>query len=145
MGTSIALPLTMLRSGIPSDPQNVEEFGDMTPEATATLIKNLDLRTSRIEQVLPTLATKDDLKVFATKDDLKAFATKDDLKTYATKEEMREALHALEERLVAAIAETRRHAVVLNEDVRGDIRLLAEHLAELMSEVRQLRHERPST
>lgn len=33
-------------------------------------LENLDLRLSRIEQVLPTLATKDDLKVFATKADM---------------------------------------------------------------------------
>ena len=51
-------------------------------------LENLDLRLSRIEQVLPTLATKDDLNAFATKDDLKAFATKDDLKAFATKEDM---------------------------------------------------------
>jgi hypothetical protein len=35
------------------------------------LHENLDLSTSRIEQILPTLATKEDLKAFATKEDLK--------------------------------------------------------------------------
>ena len=70
------------------------------------LIKNIDTRTKRIEQLLPTLATKDDLSAFATKDALEAFAThadlafatKDDLKafaahadlTFATKEDVRE-------------------------------------------------------
>jgi len=41
------------------------------------LIKNIDERTSRIEQILPTLATKGDLQGSATKDDLRGFATKD--------------------------------------------------------------------
>ncbi len=46
-----------------------------------TLIKNIDDRTSRIEQILPTVATKEDLNAFATKEDLNAFATKEDLRT----------------------------------------------------------------
>ena len=47
----------------------------MTATEMEDLLKNLDLRTARIEQILPTLATKDDLKAFATKADL------DELKT----------------------------------------------------------------
>ena len=53
------------------------------------LVKNIDGRTKRIEQILPTLATKDDLKPFATKDDLKPFATKDDLKAFPTKDDLK--------------------------------------------------------
>ena len=41
------------------------------------------------EDVLPTLATKDDLKQFATKADLERFATKEDLKQFATKEDLK--------------------------------------------------------
>src|SRR5262245_45261032 len=69
----------------------------MTATEMEDLLKNLDLRTSRIEQFLPTLASKEevrairnDLDRFATKDDLKAFATKEDLKAFATKAEMKE-------------------------------------------------------
>ena len=36
------------------------------------ILRNLDVRVGRIEQILPTLATKDDLERFATKDDLEA-------------------------------------------------------------------------
>ena len=43
-----------------------------------SLLRSLDRRGLRIEQILPTLATKDDLKAFATKDSLEGFATKDD-------------------------------------------------------------------
>jgi hypothetical protein len=71
------------------------------------LITNVDARTTRIEQILPTLATKDDLK------------------NLATKAELREGL----EKVQASIQEVRRHAMVLNEAVRNDIRLLAEHIA----------------
>ena len=42
----------------------------MTASKMEDVLKKLDLRTSRIEQILPTLATKDDLKAFATKVDL---------------------------------------------------------------------------
>ena len=81
---------------------------------------NLDGRLSNIEQILPTLATKDDLKAFATKDDLKAFATKDDLNQMAME-------------LRSEIRETRRHMDVIGESLRGDIQLIAENLAALMS------------
>ena len=43
-------------------------------------LENIDRRLTKLEQILPTLATKDDLKSLATKDDLKAFATKEDLR-----------------------------------------------------------------
>jgi hypothetical protein len=33
--------------------------------------ENIDRRLDRIEQILPTLATKDDFKAFATKEDLR--------------------------------------------------------------------------
>jgi ElaB/YqjD/DUF883 family membrane-anchored ribosome-binding protein len=36
------------------------------------LIKDLNTRTKRIEQILPTLATKDDLKAFPTRDEVKS-------------------------------------------------------------------------
>ena len=85
------------------------------PDLAATL-QNLDTRLANVERILPTLATKDDLRgmhtagdpkgfatredlqafamkddlqAFATKDDLKAFATKDDLKAFATKDDLK--------------------------------------------------------
>ena len=63
----------------------------MTPNELDTLVKDLNVRVDRVEQILPTLATKQDLA-------------------------------ALEERL-------RTHMRVLHEDVRSDVRLMAEHLA----------------
>ena len=71
-------------------------------------LKNLDARTTLVEQILPTLATKEDLRVFVTR-----------------------------EEFFASQAETRRHAVILTESVRDDIRLLAEYVAGLGSRNRE--------
>jgi len=70
----------------------------MPKSETATLLRNLDHRVAVIEQILPTLATKDDLQRFTTKDELQVelqrFATKDDLQKelqrFATKEDLHE-------------------------------------------------------
>ena len=43
----------------------------MPPIDVVQMVKNLDQRMSAAEQILPTLATKEDLKAFATKEDLK--------------------------------------------------------------------------
>jgi hypothetical protein len=80
-----------------------------------TQIKRIDERTARIEKILPTLATKDDLNTSATKDDLKAFATKDDLKAYATMDAVREEGER-----------TRRHFDMVAEKMKDDIALMAE-------------------
>jgi hypothetical protein len=81
----------------------------MSPVDVLAMVKQLDRRTSAIEQILPTLATKEDLKAFATKEDLKAFATKADLD------------------------EVKRFVLVLHEDLKSDIGLIAEHLADVMT------------
>jgi hypothetical protein len=74
-GMRIAATSTMLRCGIPP---HVSSRGNaaMTATGMEDVLKKLDLRTSRIEQMLPTLATKEDLKAFATKADL------DEVKTH---------------------------------------------------------------
>ena len=103
----------------------------MTATEMEDLLKKLDLRTSRIEQILPTLATKDDLKAFATKDDLKAFATKDDLKAFATKQE----LLALKMELQESLAQVDRRATVMYESLKADTQMIAEHLADLSQRI----------
>jgi hypothetical protein len=62
---------------------------------------------SAVEQILPMLATKEDLKA---------------LKPFATRVEME-----------ASFAEARRFALVLHEDLKSDIALIAEHLADVMT------------
>ncbi len=61
----------------------------MDIEDLAIRLRNIDERTARIEQVLPTLATRDDFNAFPTRDDLKAFATRDDLKAFPTRDDLK--------------------------------------------------------
>jgi uncharacterized protein YicC (UPF0701 family) len=60
----------------------------MDQQEIETRIKNIDERTTRIEQILPRLATKEDLQGSATKQDLQGFATKQDLQGFATKQDL---------------------------------------------------------
>ena len=99
----------------------------MTITEMEEVLKKLDRRLANVEQILPTLATKEDLKAFATKEDLKAFATKEDLKAYATQE----ALNATREEMRALFAEGTRHATVLFERTEERLEILAAHLADI--------------
>jgi len=99
------------------------------------LIKDLNTRTKRIEQILPSLATredvadlrndvkagatKDDLKACATKDDLKACATKDDIKAFPTRDEVRTMLQEEGKR-------TRGHFDVVAEGLKESIKVIAD-------------------
>lgn len=99
------------------------------------LIKDLNTRTKRIEQILPSLATredladlrndvkagatKDDLKACATKDDLKACATKDDIKSFPTRDEVRTMLQEEGKR-------TRGHFDVVAEGLKESIKVIAD-------------------
>ena len=90
------------------------------------LIKDLNTRTKRIEQILPTLATKQDvvdvrtdLAAFPTKDDLKAFATKDDLKAFPTRDEVKLLIEEEGKR-------TRRHFDVVAEGLKESIKVIAD-------------------
>lgn len=82
-----------------------------------THLEDLDRRLARVEQILPTLATKEDLGALATKEDLRTLATKDDL--------------------LAAREELRRHMDIVGEALRADIQLVAEHLASVMPKPRE--------
>jgi hypothetical protein len=83
----------------------------MTATEMEEVLKTLDRRLTNVEQILPTLATKEDLKAFATKEDLKA---------YATRQEMKELFD-----------EAKRHAVVLFERTQEQLEILAAHLADI--------------
>jgi hypothetical protein len=85
----------------------------------ATHLENIDRRLARVEQFLPTLATKEELR--ATEGKLR-LAIADAVAPLATKDEIRE---------------LRRYMDVLSESQRGDIQLLAEHLASVMPRPRE--------
>ena len=102
----------------------------MTATQMEEVLKKLDVRLTNVEQILPTLATKEDLKAFATREDLKAFATKEDLKAHATREEMKE-LFATKEETKELFAEARRHASVLFEHLAEKLEIIATHVADI--------------
>ena len=77
----------------------------------ATHLENLDRRLARIEQILPTLATKDELKTLATKEELRSLGA-----------ELRQEIREEGKR-------SRRHMDIIGEALRSDIQLLAEHVA----------------
>jgi uncharacterized membrane protein YccC len=91
------------------------------------VVKNIDRQLSRVEQILPGLATRDDLKTFATKEDLKAFATKEDLKAFATKDDLRQESER-----------TRQHFNVVAERLEGYIRLIAEGHVALQERIEEI-------
>lgn len=49
-------------------------------------VRNIDLRLERVEQILPTLATRDDLRGMPTVDDPKGFVTTADLEAFGERE-----------------------------------------------------------
>ena len=95
----------------------------MTTREMEQVLKDVNVRTSTIEQILPTLATKQDLKesLLAMRQDLLA----------ATRQDLTDAMRGLEERL-------RTHMGVLHEDSKSDSRLLAEHLVGLAQRLDRL-------
>jgi hypothetical protein len=113
----------------------------MDDHVISTHFENIDRRLARVEQFLPTLATKAELQTavapLATKAELQTavapLATKQELQMavapFATKEELRGAFTSLDTKM----EDFRRHMHVMFEAVRGDIQLLAEHLAAVMS------------
>src|SRR3954465_11076948 len=124
----------------------------MDPAMIDEHFENLDRRLTAVEQIVPAVATREDLRgtiaPLATKEELRAaiepLATKEELRTaiepLATKEEPRAAIEPLatKEELRAArepvatkdgVAELRRHMNVLNESLRSDIHLIAAHVA----------------
>ena len=74
----------------------------MTATEMEDVLKNLDRRLTNVEQILPTLATKEDLKAFATKEELKQ-----------------------------GLSEVRAHAVMLFEQTQQQLGIIATHLADI--------------
>jgi hypothetical protein len=121
----------------------------MTPTDLQAMVQNLNHRVTSIEQILPTLATRDDLAVFATKNELEALerrlreelASKKDLEALerrlreelASKRDLERLGRELRQELAERFDEAKRYALVLHEDLKSDIGLIAEHLADVMS------------
>jgi hypothetical protein len=91
----------------------------MNDDPIANGLENIDLRLGRVEQILPGLATKDDLRLaiapLATKDALGPLATREDLTALATQAELR-AL-ATKEDLAALATKAELRALATKEDL----------------------------
>ena len=90
----------------------------------AVVVRNIDDRVARIEQILPTLATKEDLRR----------TIQSAVEPLATRIEVHEVVREEGER-------TRRHFDVVAESLRGDIRLIAEGHTVLQQSLGDLRTE----
>ena len=107
-------------------------------------LKNIDARLTRIEQVLPTLATREEVKhvivPLATREELHA-AIAAAVAPLATREELHVAIAAAieplatREELHAEGEQSRRHATMLFEDLRDDNRIILENLLALSARV----------
>jgi ribosomal protein L17 len=91
-------------------PSVIREMRPMDDAMLEQHLENLHRGLARVEQILPTLATKQELRT-AIAEAVAPLATKDDL------------------------GELRRHMDVLHESKGADIRLLAEHLTVAMSKL----------
>ena len=87
----------------------------MTPIEVEAAIRMLNGRVDRIEQLLPNLATREDLTNLR-------LATRQGLA------DLRQGLDGLR----LEVGDLRIHMGVLHEDVKSDIRLLAEHMAQVI-------------
>ena len=110
------------------------------------VLQNLDRRVTRIEQILPTLATKDDLRS-AIQEAVAPLATKEELREavaeLATKEELREAVAGLatKEEVRAEGELTRAHFNAVAERLEEQIRLVAEGLLALTRQFEEFKAE----
>jgi hypothetical protein len=113
----------------------------MNDLATAQVLRNLDEKTSRIEQRLHSFPTREEMNE-AIRVAVEPLAIREELRAaiepLATREELRAAVEPLatREELRTGIEEVKRHTRILFESVRDDIRLLAEQVVGLMNRPR---------
>jgi hypothetical protein len=110
----------------------------MDPQPLEEVVRNVDLRLTRVEQILPTLATKVELQEaiapLATKVELQV-AIGEAVAPLATKVELQE----LREEMRHEGKRTRRHFDVVAERLEGHIRLIAEGQVLLQERFEDLR------
>jgi len=140
----------------------------MEPQPLEEVVRNVDMRLTRVEQILPTLATKTELQEaiapLATKEDLRValaeaiapratkvelretiaeviapLATKAELQPLATRVELQEVRSELREEMRREGVRTRRHFDVVAERLEGHIRLVAEGQVLLQERFEDLR------
>lgn len=102
----------------------------MPTDDTGEVLKNIDQRLQNVEQILPTLATKDELNAavsqLATKEELRAAVAQ-----LATKEELNAAVVQLTAKAEEEGDRSRRYMKILNEEIKATVKVYAEHLVAL--------------
>jgi len=124
----------------------------MTPAEIEAMLEHLQARTLRIEQILPTLATKEDLRAFEHhfSDALGGLGARLDGRIDSLEASLNARIDAVEARLGARIDAVEaglnaridglsRQMLVLHEDLKSDVRLLAEHLARVLERLDERR------
>lgn len=103
----------------------------MDDQFVMDMLGTLDTRTARIEQFLPTLATRTFVET----------AIADAIAPLATKQDLADAIAPLSTKseLQQSFQELRRHFDVVGESLRGDMRVLADGILGLKDDVRDLR------
>jgi len=119
----------------------------MADDSLQTSLNNIDVRLTRVEQILPGLATREELRAaiapLATREEMRAaiaaavvpLATREELHAaivvavapLATREELRE--------LRVQLEQDRHRWTMLFEDLRDDNRVIIEHLLALSTRV----------
>ena len=111
----------------------------MTPTEMETLLQNLDARWARIEQILPTLATRSDVAAVRAELTGQIDAVRVDLTGHinAVRVELTEDIDASGQALRADVTEQISASAnglrVLIEASRDETRVVAEHLLDLMT------------
>jgi hypothetical protein len=109
----------------------------MTPYEMEEQLKNLDARTMAIAQILPTLATREDLRnevaKLATKDELRkgTEVLRDELRksTEVLRDDLRLTVEALQHEIETGFEAAKAHADRLNEVTREQSRIVADQVA----------------
>ena len=113
----------------------------MADDQVLELVKNVDARLTRVEQFLPTLATREEMHA-AIQEAIAPLATRAELGAAIAPLATRAELHAMADDLRMAIKDegerSRRYTDVLIEDLRDDNRLILEHLIALSARVDEL-------
>ena len=103
----------------------------MTPTEMETVLQNLDARVANIEQILPTLATREGLAAVRTELTEQIQFSAQALRTELT-EKIDSSAQALRTELTEEIRSSANGLRVLIEASRDDTRVLADHVLDLM-------------
>jgi chromosome segregation ATPase len=141
---AVALTLAVLRSGFRPAGTERSAFGPMLISEMEAILKSLDRRVEkldqrvgRIEQILPTLATRADLERYVTKDELRAEIR--GVKVLI--EDSRSETHLLAEHVLSLMDDSR-DAKQQFALIQGRLDQMSDQMAEVLRHLNRRRRER---